>query len=492
MKKLLNKETIFACVLAFPFVIYAFVEFCLRIKYEFTGVYTWDTTIYWAVGRGIVNGIAPWSGLFETKPPGIFLLSAISFKIFNSPIFTNLFQIFVLILTAAIPVIAYFSQSNYRSVSKLALSLLAGLMLALYSAERSGEVQVESFGAAFGCIAVFAMAMPNFEKRKILGISLAVIGILGACGFKEPFLFSLFGVSLILCKNIKEWAWRFVLPLAIAVVVGILILLICGWLDDFLHYLGFMSSAHIFRYGSPLRRAVEFHRLYNDMNAFSWGLAIAVFALLFLPFVLVFTKSNENTLFIRIIFFGIAFFLSSYSVGLGGQFYNHHHVFALPFYMALILLLLENWNEENIVVDKLGLVSFVFFAVATLNLPNLNLDKRSENLSNYAKEPMLVAAYLDLKMDELGVDRYAFVGSNGPEIYGWTKHSPSGPYFFQYDDWFRVIPGYRDSIISSIENSSVVVVAHIWGEIAPQANQILREQFTEQQIKRYRVYFRKK
>jgi len=493
--KKIDKETVLTCVLAFPFVIYAFVLLCLRINYEFTGVYTWDTTIYWAVGRGIVNGIAPWSGLFETKPPGIFLLSAISFKVFDSPVLTNLFQIFVLILTAAIPVIAYFSQSNYRSVLKLAFSLLAGLLFALYSAERSGEVQVESFGAAFGCIAAFAMAMPNFDKRKILGISLVAVGILGACGFKEPFLFPLFGVSLILCKNIKEWAWRFALPLAIAVVAGILILLICGWLGDFLHYLDFMSSTHIFRLGSPFRRAMDFSRIYNDMNAFSWGLSIAVFILLSLPFVLHFTnpnqKSNENSLFIKIIFFGIAFFLSSYSVGVGGEYWNHHYVFALPFYMSLFLLLLKKWDGENFAMSKLAMVSFVFFAIATLNLPNLNLDKRSENLSNWAQEPMQAAAYLDEKMDELGIDRYTFMGANGPKIYGWTKHSPYGPYFFQYDIWFRDIPGFRDSLISNVKKADAVVVAHMWNEVEPEVNQILREQFTEERINRYRVYFRK-
>ncbi|GBU25794.1 hypothetical protein R83H12_02452 [Fibrobacteria bacterium R8-3-H12] len=490
----LNKETIFACVFAFPFVIYAFVELCLRINYELTDVYNADTAIYWAIGRGIVNGIAPWSGLFETKPPGIFLVSAISFKIFDSPIFTNYFQAFVLLLTAATPAVAYFCLSNYRSVAKLVFSLLAGLMLALYSAERSDAVQVESFGVAFACITIFAMAVPDFEKRKILWITLAAIGILGACGFKEPFLFPLFGVSLIFCKDIKDWLWRFALPLVIAVLAGILLLLICGWFGDFLHYLSFMSSSHIFKYGSPLRRAMEFQRLYNDMNAFSWGLAIAVFALLSLPFVLRFTSSkpNENILFVKVIFFGIAFFLSSYSVGLGGEYWNHHHIFALPFYMALIILLLENWDGENFAASKLGLASFVFFAIAVLNLPNINLDERSESLNNDAKETMQVAAYLDLKMDELGIDRYTYIGGNGTQIYGWTKHSPMGPYFFQYDIWFGDIPGFKDSLVSNIKKSDAIVVTYMWNEIAWEAEQILREQFTEQRIKRYRLYFRKK
>jgi len=79
-----SNDTILVCVLAFPFVVYAFAELCIRINCELSGAYQlWDSPAYYAVGRGILNGIAPWSGLLEIKPPGIFLVSAISFKIFD-------------------------------------------------------------------------------------------------------------------------------------------------------------------------------------------------------------------------------------------------------------------------------------------------------------------------------------------------------------------------------------------------------------------------
>jgi len=164
----------------------------------------------------------------------------------------------------------------------------------------------------------------------------------------------------------------------------------------------------------------------------------------------------------------------------------------LPFYMALILLLLGNWNEENFAAGKLGLASFIFFAIATLNLPNFNFEQRKNGFREWAKEPIEAAAYLDFKMDELGIDRYTFLGKNGSEIYGWTKHSPWGPYFFQYDIWVNDIPGFKDSIVSNVKRADAVVVTHILPEFAPEVNQILREQFTEQKINRYRVYFRKR
>jgi hypothetical protein len=498
-----NRETVYVCLLAIPFIIYAFVQFCLRISYEITDVYNWDTHIYWAVGRGIVNGIAPYTGLFDIKPPGIFLLSAISFKIFDSPAFTNFFQAIVLIFIAATPVTAYFLQSNYKSISKLAFAALAGLLLALYSAERAGEVQTESFGAAFASIAIFAMAMPNFEKRKILWMSVATIGILGACGFKEPFLFVIFGASLILCNDIKTWFYRFLLPAIIAILLGIIILLIFGWFDGFLFYLNHMSSSHISRIDDPrivvtssFHRAMDFSKLYNDMNAFSWGLAIALLALLSLPFALFFANSklNEKKLFIKIAFFGIAFFLASFSVGLGGEYFGHHYAFAVPLYMALVLFLFKNWNEDNSAVAKLGLVSFIFLAIATLNYPNLNLDKRKESCRNVTQELVRVAEYLDLKMDELGIDKYTYIGGNDPiGIFGLTKHSPDGPYFHLTGN----APNLEDSLRTSINRANIVIVPqghHIYRMLnaRPWINQILDEHFTRQQVGIYGFYFRKR
>ncbi|MCL1955700.1 MAG: hypothetical protein FWF63_00125 [Fibromonadales bacterium] len=504
----LNLETIFVCALIFPFVVYAFMELCVRIDYELSGAYqVWDAPVYYAIGRGIINGIAPWGGLWDIKPPGIFFVSAISFKFFDSPVFTYYFQVFVLILTAVVPVVTYFLLSGYRSVSKFALSLLAGLLLALYSAERSGEFQIESFGAAFGCIAVLAMVVPNFEKRKVLWTSLAAIGILGACGFKEPFLFPLFGVSLILCKDIKEWSWRFALPLAIAVSLGFVFLLVCGWFGDFLHYFDFMYST---RHDSSISRALEFSLIYDDLNSFSRGFTKSLIILLFLPFIKLFQniKANEEILFAKIAFLSIAFFLSSYSVGLGGEFFEHHFVFALPFYMALVLLLLKNWDVENLAVAKLGLLCLIFLVIGTIDLPyrfernlkyfsnhfDLTFEQRTKYLNDNAEDFKEAAVYLDSKMDELGIDRYVFIGSHSPgiQLYGWTRHSPMGPYFYQPPQWFEL--GAGDSLISNLEKADAVVIGKMESGFASQEDHIysiLNEQFTKEQVNRFPIYFRK-
>src|SRR3989344_8992683 len=67
-------------------------EVFLRLFYEIQGPYTGDSTIYWAVGRGILNGLTPYTDLFETKPPGIFLLSAMSIALTGGPMLGTVIQ----------------------------------------------------------------------------------------------------------------------------------------------------------------------------------------------------------------------------------------------------------------------------------------------------------------------------------------------------------------------------------------------------------------
>jgi len=503
----LDQDTIYACVLSFPFVIYAFVEFCIRINYELSGIYQiLDAPVYYAIGRGIVNGIAPWSGLWEIKPPGIFLVSAISFEFFDGPAFTYYAQVFVLILTAAFPIVAYFLLSNYRSVLKFALSILAGLLLALYSAERAGEFQVESFGAAFACLAVFAMAMPDFKRRKVW-ISLAAVGILGACGFKELFLFPLFGASLIFCREIRLWLWRFALPLGIALLLGFAFLRVCGWLGDFFQYFEYMFSANMSKPGSSFGRAMEFYRTYSDLNTFSRGFSVALLVLLFVPLIRFFQirRTNEEILFTEMVFFGLATYFSSYAIGFGGEFFEHCFILAVPFYMALFLLLIKSWNGENFAVNKLGLLCLFFLVIGTIDLPyrfdrnqkefNLTFDEKSRYLAENAKSFRETAAYLDVEMDEQNIDRYVFISAHTPDaqLYGWTRHSPAGPYFFQPMQWLGINAG--DTLMAYVEKADAVVVGTMIHELGPKVkeiNEILDEKFTKHQVNRFQIYFRKR
>jgi len=480
----------------FALLIYVFVEFCLRIQYELSEPFNWDTGIYWAVGRGIVNGITPWTGLWETKPPGIFLLSAISYKIFGTSVLTNYIQSLVLIVIATLPILFHFIFPN-RSVWRLIICTLFGFTISLYTAGRSGEVQIESFGAAFSCIAVFAFVYPNFYKRKKLWITVSALGILGACGFKEPFLFPILGASILLCKDLKDWYYRFLLPFIIAIVTGLLLLLILGWLGDYLYYLDLIQQSRI--HGSPYKRAMQFWRLWEDMNGFSWGLGWVFVTLLFAPFVLY--KNDFPNISVKIL---IAFLLTSYTVGLAGEFWNHHFIFAVPFYFALLAMMLntEKFNEPAGLLQVKSLV-FVFLSLAILNLPNFNLKEAAKNIERTRKEQLKEAIYIDAVLDKAGLERYMYLGRNGNQVYGWTKHSPEGPYFFQFEEWLRDIPEFKTTLFSMLMNSQVVVMGWIQPPVKDAVQPILSEYFTlepwdnvadipRSPSRMYNIYFRKR
>src|SRR4051794_25138269 len=56
-------------------------ELTLRLLYELQVPVHGDSAIYFTIGRGIVHGLVPYRDLFETKPPGVFLLAALSLLI---------------------------------------------------------------------------------------------------------------------------------------------------------------------------------------------------------------------------------------------------------------------------------------------------------------------------------------------------------------------------------------------------------------------------
>jgi hypothetical protein len=500
----INFTSIFIILPFICLILYSLFEFYCRLQYELSGPVNWDSDIYFAVGRGIVNGIPPWSGLWDIKPPGIFLLSAISFKFFDTPVFCHWFQSFILIILAFTPLAAHFVFPN-RSIWRLFACCLFGLTISLYSAERAGEVQTESMGAAFACLSIFAFAYPNFYKRKALWLSISALGLLGACGFKEPFLFVLLGASVLLCKDIKDWLMRFLLPLAIAMAVGFLILIIFGWFNDFLHYLDFMQKIHANRHGSSFRRAMQFWKLWEDMNAFSWGLGWVLVAMLFAPFVQY--KKNLPNAAIKTL---TAFLLASYAVGLGGEFFDHHFVFAAPFYIALWIMLLNEWDDDNgnnkIAVSLILLI----LSIAVLNLPNLKLESRERDMKNKREVVLKEAAYVDAVLDKLQLERYMYLGQNDfgnrqgmNFLFGRTRHSPAGPYFIQFQHvWLNEIPGYGKTIQEMLRNSQIVVRGLMPNLITDLTEPILNEYFTlspweevadiSREHREYGVYFRKR
>ena len=124
-------------------------DFFHRFLYELQRPFTWDTTMYYAIGKGMTQGLKPYVDMFETKPPMIFFLSAISYGLTKDYYLCNLFSFFCLLLTTLAPALCIgvtLWKQKEKSPLVWALCLLAsltvGLLIGGYDQLRSGEVQV--------------------------------------------------------------------------------------------------------------------------------------------------------------------------------------------------------------------------------------------------------------------------------------------------------------------------------------------------------------
>ena len=353
--------------------------------------------------------------------------------------------------------LAYILHSKEKSIFGFSFSALLGILLAIYSDERSGQIETESFGAAFGILAILLMlsSLEKYKVLKILGISLC---ILISCGFKEPFLFPILGASFLFSKNIKDWLLKFAIPLSIALYLGIIALLSLGWMDGFLGYLRYMSGTHINENSNVvgsyfLERGVYFWRLFGDQNLYSLSFGY-LFACIFCA-LLWFNRIKH----LQILLLLVSLFLASLSVGLGGEYSSHHFIFAVPFYVAILIKC--NINSKN----KINALLFVLLSLSILNLPDINWEKRSQNF-NHKKTTAIsvpITKYLDSVMKQSGIERfvnlcvssniYAFVCYNS-EI---GKYSPQGHYFLIDYRFLDRIPGYTDSILNYAKNGQIAI-----------------------------------
>jgi hypothetical protein len=132
------------------------------ITYELSHAYTADAPLYWAVGRGMLNGLTPYSEMYENKPIGVFLLSAISFYFTDSTILCNWISILAVLIIAFVPSLNIYDNMKkellkYNKDNKAKciygffcfwMILFCSTMLAIYAEERSGGFQVEAIGTA--------------------------------------------------------------------------------------------------------------------------------------------------------------------------------------------------------------------------------------------------------------------------------------------------------------------------------------------------------
>ncbi|MDD2392576.1 MAG: hypothetical protein PHV88_00780 [Eubacteriales bacterium] len=478
---------------AFVFMLLMSVCNCIRqiidrMTCELQYSFTWDNPIYWTVGRGYLNGLKPYADLFETKPPGIFLLSAFSFIVNGDVFIGNIFSFICLVIIGSVPLmsaILIYRNRKAESFEKALMYTCAGAFGAcvmLYSQIRSGQMQVEALGAAFICLYVLVVFNIDTDKAKPYSpaIFLAALFVMGGVMFKEPFLLVALASVLFFTKTIKDFVYKLVLPILYGGVLGIVVMTFTGTLGPYITiYLPHMTGNHVSIHGSPFRRGFDIRRILDDLGKFSGGLQVMIIIIVLVSVIIILNRTgNDLSSRRRLVFSVIDFvkvvlivYLVSFSVGLGGQYYNHHYVFAVPFYIAAFIFIVKEIESRlKVIIGVLLIISSSVFYL----LPDYQYDQNVLDAYPVIKQQ---AEYVDGLLEHYETDRYQYLGFNGNRFYGLTEHSPLGPVFIQDPNNFKEDDTwFTRNLRQQMEEAQILIVEKL---NAPVMNDELSRMITE-------------
>ncbi len=469
--------------------------------------YTADSPLYWTVGRGILNGIMPYSGLYEDKPVGIFLLSALSFWAGGDILLLNACGVIALLVLAAFP--AVFVLEHFFSLRKKEESLplvsaaaallaaaLGGVLLMLYVEDRAAQ-QSECIGAAWIVLYYWAAEHVRFSgiqeaKRpgQIVWTLLAALFVLCGVMTKEPFVLLAIFPMLLLVENKAQFLGRIVLPLGFGGGAALLLLTATGVAGPYFSvYIRNMLSNHVAASGSPLVRGLHVEKLACDLRAFSLVLAAVILAALVLAALPRRAQSKSPKAWARRIgCSAAALYMASFAVGLGGQYYNHHYIFAAPLYLLAMGLACRRISESQKLMPVLlaggcsaALLLCVYARAALPFTKSYDAPDDTQTYSEKYAEIEAEAEYVDALLDYYGETRYQFIGFNGEgQFYGLTQHSPLGPAFAQDPDNFASADSwFSQQLLQQMAQANIVVMDHIvTPEIGDSLDAILDGEFT--------------
>jgi len=489
--------------------LYAGCAAAVRIWYECHLPYNVDTTVYWTVGRGIVHGLTPWKDLFETKPAGIFLLSALSYRLLGNGHLTNVTQILSLLTIALSPLVyarrIWRAPGNRLVVLPIFVALWALVVdQASFVADYAGEVQTETH--ALPAMILYMLLLGN---RSRLGFALRALGILVAIGMKEPFVLAIPAVYLLLDPEAESPWTDFFGPLALACAIGGVSLLLVGWLPAYLGiYLKAMAGGHINVAGSPWARVGP--ALDNTWNTLALHSVMLPFALVYLAAVYLFAPEARRAalggrpLVLRFQALIVAMLLASMAVGMGGQFYPHHYMFATPVHLAILFSLMGSLVRFPSAAHWLrsGVVSLVLLCIWVPKwVPVQAFRERAIVQRQEDEASRRAATVIDTVLDKLKIDRYLWIGHPGRSPLPFTKHSPLGPLFFQQVNFFEgMYPWLAAQFEDRLHEADLIVFAnhmtgprdnHVKGILAAEYRALPPEDLPANSDFPYKIYVRR-
>ncbi|WP_295091813.1 hypothetical protein [Ruminococcus sp.] len=467
------------------------------ITYELSHAYTADAPLYWAVGRGMLNGLKPYSEMYENKPIGVFLLSALSFYFTDSTILCNLISILAVIIIVFVPGLHIYNHLKqeifkYNSDNKTLciygffcfwMILFCSTMLAIYAEERSGGFQVEALGTACSLLYINSVRkMINIQSQKMLTARTLVTALYISLTvmLKEPFLVVATISAFLFIDKFSDFIRYILIPDIIGAVFTLAFLGATGVLNPyFTIYIKHMFNTRLSDNSSIINKTGNIQLLESDIMSFNKILLMMILIAIILTLIFAYKKSAKYILLhsTKVV---AAIYLASFCVGLGGQYYNHHYIFAVPVYASFFMYGGEFLNSIKI---KNKYISGSIITLCIFAMVNVFISSETTYSGYYDEKYDSIkkkADYVDELLDFYDVDRYQFLGFNGEnEFFGLTKHSPQGPAFAQDPDNFQTEDTwFFQQLMKQIDKSDIIILeSYSSVAIENRLNEILNTEF---------------
>ncbi|MCL2102332.1 MAG: hypothetical protein FWH22_11545, partial [Fibromonadales bacterium] len=121
-----------------------------------------------------------------------------------------------------------------------------------------------------------------------------------------------------------------------------------------------------------------------------------------------------------------------------------------------------------------------FITFATFNLPKNNWEYNLQINLAKQRSSKIAATYLDTIMDRTNTKQYMVLSNIGTQPYGYTKHSPLGPYIIWDKLCWKLMPNCLDVYMDMLNRAEIIVYQRIdWPyEYQKKAIDILENDFT--------------
>ena len=470
-------------------VLAGFYLLVVQAWYFFGGAAASDAMYYWTIGRGLLNGLTLYTEIFDTKPPAIYLLSALSLSFSGDG--TLGFWINALMTLLLPPLFGMAAwkmtqecSSDMRKLWTL-LSLLFGTVLTLFAGAIGEAWQVEWYGAFFGTLYVLLLvACPRISNQ--LSLALLSACVFFTVGFKEPFAFSLLAVAVILLPDRSARIKNFLVPVAIVVPVACVALLLFGFAGGYFSvYLPTHFGHHLVRSMPLWQRGFLLDLLIGNLAQFSYVFAALMTVLFGAELMRSREEEGYKAIATRACTVLLALYLVILAANLRGYPTANHFAVAVPFYAALFFIFLRCAIASG--TDHLSRTAKIIVALTALTLlslaPQAGLGARAEKLKNNAAQESRnrsVASSIDAILDACDIDRYFFIEEKPYMPH--TAHSPLN--FFVYMGPESVVYHHAIIIERQLQSFSAARVIIAEGS-AYEIKQRPEEKLLSEQVLRY-------